>query len=222
MTLSGRSTIFGAALLLGLCLAPAAHADNAGIYLSGSGGGLLLNGSNLSGGGGSIDLDYVPGLVGGGGVGYELPLAPIRLEGELMYRLIDPDTVTAISGTPLVGGSAFSAGGSFTVTSAMGNAYLFLPVPFGLEPYVGVGVGYARVHANNLSGGGFTLIDGTSDGLAYQGIVGVEFDFFPGPIDFGFEYRYFAVEPLTLNGPTGAFGFNYRSHTAMLRLRISL
>lgn len=222
MTKHGRSSVLGAALLLCVALPPSARADGAGLYLSGSIGGLAMSGQSLSGSGGTFDLSYVPGLVGGGALGYELPVLPVRFEAEVMYRSIDANSITALSGTPIVSGTPFSASGALNVTSAMGNAYVFLPVPFGLEPYVGVGLGYARVHADNLSANGTTLVDGSADGLAYQGIIGVEFDFIPGPIDVGIEYRYFAVDPVTLNGPGGNFGFKYESHNAMLRLRLSL
>lgn len=222
MKFSLRPGALVAALMLCVMATTPARGDGAGLYFSLSAGGQILAEDTLSGTGGVIEPQYTFGLVGGGAIGYELPILPIRFEAEAMYRTADFNDVTAITGTPITTGTEFPANGAGKVLSGMLNAYVFLPIPIGLEPYAGIGVGYARVTIDGLAAGGSTLVSGSDEGLAVQGIVGVEFDFFPGPIDLGLEYRYFAMQEVTIAGTGGSFGLNYASHAVLLRLRLSL
>lgn len=207
----------GVALVLCATSAPRALADGAGLYLSAALGGVLLQNQDLTGSGGTLAPEYVPGIAAAAALGYELPLAPVRLEVEVSYRTTDVDTLTGAT----VGGTA-SAAGSVNVLAGMANAYLFLPVPVGLEPYLGAGVGYARVDVDGLSAGGVSVASGENQVFAYQGIAGVELDFFPGPVDIGIEYRYFVVDDSGISGSGGSFAIGYESHAAMARVRLGL
>lgn len=216
-----RPGALAAALMLCVLATSPAGADGAGVYLSLSAGGQILAEDTLSGTGGVIEPEYTLGLVGGAALGYELPLAPVRIEAEAMYRTADFNDITAVSGTPLAPGG-FPANGAGKVIAGMVNAYVFLPIPIGLEPYAGAGLGYARLEIDGLAAGGSTLVSGSDQAFAYQGILGVEFDFFPGPIDIGLEYRYFAMQAVTISGTGGSFGMKYASHAVLLRVRLSL
>ena len=193
-------------------------ADGSGFYLSVAGGPMILQGEDIEG---SSDLNpnYSTGFAVGGALGYELPALPVRIEAELMYRSNNLDEVSDGSGAILGGAGEASGDGSVKLATAMLNAYVFLPVPFGLEPYIGAGFGYASLDADGLSGGAVSLVDGAADTYAYQFIVGTELDFFPGPIDIGLEYRYLALAKEQISGAAGSFDFNYQSHSLMARLR---
>lgn len=195
-------------------------ADGEGLYLSVAGGAMLLRSNDLDGST-NLDPDYSTGFAVGGGLGYELPALPIRFEAEVMYRSNDLDEISDGSGTILSGTGGVSGGGSVNVLTAMANAYVFLPVPVGLEPYIGAGFGYANLDVDGLSGGAVSLISGSADTYAYQFIVGTEFDFFPGPIDIGLEYRYLALAEERISGAAGSFDFDYQAHSVMARVRYS-
>jgi len=196
-------------------------ADGAGFYLSVAAGPNLLMGKKLDGATADLDPDYEIGYAAGGALGYELPLLPIRLEAEVMYRQNDLDQISDGTGTILPGAGKFSGSGSVNVWSAMANGYVFLPVPFGLEPYIGAGLGYAMLDIDGLSGGGVPLVDNKAYTYAYQFIAGVELDIIPGPLDMGLEYRYFGIAKDRVSGSAGSFDVNYQSHSVMARLRYS-
>lgn len=196
------------------------RADGSGFYLTASAGAMLLRSDNIEGST-ILDPNYAPGFGVGGGIGYELPVLPVRLEGEVMYRSNDLDEISDGSGTILSGTSDVPGGGSVNVLTAMINAYVFIPVPIGLEPYLGAGFGYASLNVDGLKGGAVSLIDGSADTYAYQLIAGTEFDVIPGPIDFGIEYRYLALAQEQLSGAAGSFDFDYQAHSIMARLRYS-
>jgi OOP family OmpA-OmpF porin len=207
-------------IVAGLGLPRGSLADGAGVYLSVAAGPTYLVGKNLDGSA-NLEPDYSIGYTAGGALGYELPVLPVRLEAEVMYRRNDLDQISDSSGTILPGTGKFTGNGSVSVLSAMANGYVFLPVAFGFEPYVGAGVGYALLDVNGLSSAGVSLVDDTVDAYAYQAIAGIEFDFIPGPIDLGLEYRYFALSKERVSGSAGSFDFNYQSHSIMARLRYS-
>jgi opacity protein-like surface antigen len=195
-------------------------ADGEGFYLSVAGGAMLLRGNDLEGST-NLDPDYSTGFAVGGALGYELPALPIRFEAEVMYRSNDLDEISDGTGTILSGTGSASGGGSVNIVTAMANAYVFLPVLVGLEPYIGAGFGYASLDVDGLSGGAVSLVNGSADTYAYQFIVGTEFDFFPGPIDIGLEYRYLALAEERISGSAGSFDFDYQAHSVMARVRYS-
>lgn len=195
-------------------------ADGAGLYLSVAAGPAFLVGNDLDGAV-NFEPEYSIGYTAGGAIGYELPVLPVRVEAEVMYRRNDLDRISDRSGTILPGTGEFSGSGSVNVLTAMANAYVFLPVPFGFEPYLGAGIGYGLLDLEGLSGAGVALVDDTVDAYAYQAIAGMEFDFIPGPLDVGLEYRYFALSKERVSGAAGSFDFRYQSHSILARLRYS-
>lgn len=211
-----------ALLILALGLAPGeSRADGSGFYATASAGAMILRSENISGSTATLDPSYSLGYGVGGGLGYELPALPIRLEAEVMYRSNDLDEISDGSGTVLSSTSNVPGGGSVNVLTAMANAYVFLPVPIGIEPYLGAGFGYASLNVDGFRGGATSLVDGSADTYAYQFIAGVEFDVIPGPIDIGLEYRYLGLAKESLSGAAGSFDFDYQAHAVMARLRYS-
>ena len=105
-----------------------------------------------------------------GALGYKFSL--LRLEGELQ---------SLNSGTS--GGStstgAATVSGSLKELSGFANAFLDIPSTLGLAPYVGVGLGYAKIDL-----GQFNVVQGVTNvvqfsgedkAFAYQAMAGLEF-----------------------------------------------
>jgi opacity protein-like surface antigen len=190
-----------------------ARADGKGFYLSAALGAYLVSDDD-TGRSDVIDTSFVPGYGLIAALGYELPRAPVRFEGEIAYRKSDLDDINSIIGT-------ISASGSMAALSLMANAYVFRPSTI-LEPYVGAGIGYARVTTDDIQVAGIGVVGGKDWSPAYQGIIGVEFDALPLAIDLGLEYRYFSAGEIFLSlNPGGSFDLDYDSHNILARIRYS-
>ena len=190
-----------------------ARADGKGFYLSAALGAYLVRDDNV-GRNDVIDISFLPGYGLIGALGYEMPQTPVRVEGEVAYRKSDLDDINSIIGT-------VSASGSMAALSLMANAYVFRPSNL-LEPYVGAGIGFARVTTSDINVAGVGVVGGKDWSPAYQGTIGVEFDFLPSQIDFALEYRYFSAGEISLSiSPGGSFDLDYDSHNILARMRYS-
>ncbi len=126
----------------------AAHAERVGPYVSVFGG--YTNPWNDKN---SLNLDDGFGL--GAAVGYDFGWP--RIEGEVSYQR----------------SSAKGRGGHFGVLAAMLNAYLDIETGTRITPYVGGGVGVARLHADDI--GNVTSLTDSNYEIAWQAIGGVKF-----------------------------------------------
>lgn len=134
-------------------------------------------------------------------LGYKLPYN-LRAEAEASYR--DNNNVLAV---PTLPGTAFLDG---TVKSfaGMANGYVDIPTGTVVTPYVGAGVGMARVD-----------MDGAETLFAYQGMAGISLDVSP-QTSFVLGYKYFASEDLKGSDPTiGSLETPYATHNIELGLR---
>jgi len=90
-----------------------------------------------------------------------------------------------------------------------------------LTPYLGAGVGVARLNANNINSAGTTFADSTDTQLAYQGIAGVSYSVTP-KVSLALDYRYFAtLDPTFTLGPaagSGTYSPGYHTHNVFLSL----
>lgn len=163
----------------------------AGVYVRGSA--LFTHPSDLSVTDASVFKASLKNNIGvAGALGYKFSL--LRLEAELQRVSIstEPDQT---SGTLLAGTSETI--GKVKETSGFANAYVDLPSFFGLAPYFGVGLGYARVNLDNLArvntstpGGTRPVIQfsGRDTVFGYQGMAGLQFHFLgQGTIYAGFR-----------------------------------
>lgn len=115
---------------------------------------------------------YNSGYNAGGNVGFKSN--PLRYEGELSYIHADTKHYDV---NFLRQGGVF---GQSQAITAMANIYYDFPeiVP-AIEPYLGIGLGYAWVEAN-LNGRGplmFTRFHGSNGVFAYQAMTGFSFNF---------------------------------------------
>lgn len=137
---------------------------------------------------GAIDLDkeWTQHL----GLGYAFDNG-LRMEGELSHRFHD-----MISDPPTL------VDGDIHAWSAMANLFWDFNRGGGVEPYIGVGVGVARLNANAT--GAFPAVDGTDTTLAYQGMIGLNAGL-TDQLSLDIGYRYFVAQEAEIDGFAGDF-----------------
>lgn len=146
------------------------------------------------------------GLVNGGyawGNGF-------RTEIEGGYRTNDIDKIT---NTGVRGSSD-----EIYSWSAMGNVLYDFRNTSAFTPYLGAGIGAARVHVKANTTPGTVAIHDDSTEFAYQGIAGVNYAL-TNKVDLGLNYHYFATSPVDLNNAAGAKASgDYQNHSVLVGL----
>jgi len=149
--------------------------------------GYMFQGSSDFSHASSFTLDHRNDWMESGGLGYAFQNG-FRLEGEISHRANRFDS-----------GDLAHAGlvsGSEQVWAAMANVYYDFNRGGGVEPYVGLGAGYARIreHITASAGGGILDHDNT---WAWQAMAGLAFQLTPQwDVDVG--YRYFEAPAQSL------------------------
>ena len=155
----------------------------------------------------SADLDPGPAVMFSIGRGFT---DNIRGEFELGFRANDADSV-----------SGASASGDTDSWSAMINGFYDFDTGGDFTPYIGLGIGGARVEANSISPVSGTSVNDSDFGLAYQAILGTAYqldDQWSATAD----YRYFSAPDLDFSAANGtSVDSNYDAHTFMIGLRFS-
>jgi outer membrane protein OmpA-like peptidoglycan-associated protein len=179
-----------------------------GFYV-GAGGGVNLNlDSDLSGTGINTTADYDTGWAGVGSLGYAFGNG-FRLELEGGYRDNDVDSFSGAS----------SASGDASALSIMGNVLYDFNTGTAFTPYIGAGVGGARIDYDGFSPVGSTSINDDDTVFAYQGIAGVSYNLSPQAQIFA-DYRYFATQDPEFNAASGVgVDGEYASHTVLVGVR---
>ena len=159
-------------LSLALAVLPLAHA---GFYLRGSA--LYTKPGDLSVTNATAFKASLKNNFGvAGALGYKFSL--LRVEGELQRVSIGTEADES-SGT-LLGGISNTTG-KVKETSGFANAYVDFPSFFGLAPYLGAGLGYARVNLDNVtrvsSGRPIVQLSGRDTVFGYQGMIGLQYHF---------------------------------------------
>ncbi len=149
-----------------------------------------------------FSADLEPDWMGALGLGYAFNNG-FRTEGELAYRYNDwegeIDTVPAT--------------GYARSWSAMANLFYDFNRGGGAEPYVGVGVGAARV------GGGIEGIGSDQDTvLAYQALAGIAFDI-SEQLDLDIGYRYFLAPDVEFEAAGLPIDVDYEHQAITVGLR---
>jgi len=161
------------------------------------------------------------GVGAGLSLGYQgVGWAGLRLEGEITVRNNGIGSVTDTSGPLLTPGTTFSAKGSITSLAFMANAlYDFMPDSV-WTPYLGAGIGAARISIGDAGPAGTSInVDATDWQFAYQGIAGVKYAFNPR-WSASLDYRYFATTDPTFSGSVLGTHFSqktqYSTHNVFL------
>ena len=164
--------------------------------------------SSASGASGGT-VKYDNGLAGAAFVGSKLNDS-VRVELELSQRKMDLDSV---AGT--------SASGDAQATAVMGNAMMDLDLELPVTPYVGAGVGMARVNVNNGSPFGGSTIDDSGTAAALQGIAGASYPW-SDRLDGFADYRYFTTGDADFTTAAGtSSSFDLTTHSLMAGLRLN-
>lgn len=201
-----------AALLMQAPLAMAQDASAKGPYLGLSAGFNFNDGADVSGLGINRSVDLDTGWVGLGALGYRYGNG-FRTELEGGWRENDVDSISG-----LAGGS-----GDVSAKSLMANVLYDVRMGGRLMPYIGGGLGYARVDYDGVgpvtAAAPGARVNGDDDVFAYQGIAGVAY-WMTDALELALEYRYFATEDPGVSTNTGVgLSGEYDSHAGLVGLR---
>lgn len=152
------------------------------------------------------------------GVGYDFNGFRLELEGGHRFNQLEP--------------SGAFASGDVHVWSGMVNAFIDFNRKGRILPYIGGGLGYARLEANGVSSpiGTFQRFDDGENAFAFQGLAGVTYKLTERlALDVG--YRYFNAQDADFQGFSGSTSFtngtaadfdgDYRSHAVTGGLRLT-
>lgn len=117
--------------------------------------------------------------------GYELPLPILDIRGEAEILYMKPKV---------------KDGRDRKLQSVMLNGVAVIPFVPLIDPYVGLGFGYARYDHTNA--------------MAVQGMLGIEYELPIAPMTVGAEYRYYKI-----NEGTGKTNSESKFHTNILMLK---
>jgi OmpA-OmpF porin, OOP family len=178
-----------------------------GMYVSGNIGSAVLNDSTLTEPGISVDAEFDTGLGITAALGYDMGGG--RVELEFGYRSNDIDKFSA-------GGMSVAGGGDVTSTSLMLNGYFDFKSQSQWTPFLGAGLGMAKVDVENVTIGNIVIGDADDTVFAYQFIAGLGYAVTPNT-SIDISYRYFATADLDLEGTDA----EYDSHNFMIGARFS-
>ncbi len=211
-----KNPIIAAAVSAALLIAPqlADAAPKQGWYLGmGAGAGFLEN-SDVKSGGVTNKLEFDPGYVFSGSVGYAFD-NNLRPEFEINYRRNNVSKAT--------GATSGADTGSEDAIGFMGNLFYDFDTRTMLTPYIGAGLGGALVGADN-AGSVFSgdNIDRQPFMFAYQVIGGLAYELSEN-LDATIDYRYFRTLEPDFKTRSGANVDDalYANHTAMVGLRFT-
>lgn len=193
-------------------------AQNPGPYLGIYVGGQFLASSESSDNLGSFNLEYTPAPSGSVVLGWELEpgsnIGEGRVELEYTRRSNRLDQVEFSDGK-------VAADGDLTADSLLFNAFGVYRSNSVWTPYLGAGLGIARITAADLSVTGQPLSDDDALVFAYQFGFGTDIALTESLIlDLG--YRLFSTSKAKLKEANGEeFKLEYLSHSAMLGLRLN-
>lgn len=195
-----------------LFLSAGAMAAEPNWYVGGAGGATWFEPSDSDANGNSYENRFDTGYVFSGAIGREFGNG-LRAEGEVGYRNASVDTITPNSG------SEFNGEGSMSALSLMANGLYDFDVGMKIKPYIGAGIGFARVSANDIKLNGSQLVDDSDVVFAYQAIGGLGYDLTRDWTAFA-EYRYFATLDPTFNATGGGdYDSQFMSHNALVGVR---
>lgn len=204
-----RSGIAASAMLAaGATLALPATDAAAQWYVEGQGGVNFPQDSDLDGTGFDVDADLDEGFVGLVTIGHDYE-GLFRVGGEFGYRGGDVDKVGGLSAT-----------GDVDVLSAMLNVFLDFNVGEpALKPFIGAGLGVARIDANGVNPVNGLRMDDDDFGLAGQLMAGVAFRVAEN-LDLTGTYNLFYVPDVEFGLSNGTdVDANYLSHSVLIGLR---
>ncbi len=204
--------VITASCLFGLVTASVASAQN-GLYVSGNFGVSIVNDLTASGnddeGAWSADTSWDTGYAMHVAVGYDFN--PIRTEVEFGYAKNDCDEVD---------NGEQATDGDVTATTILVNAYYDFHNSSSFVPYLGAGLGYAKIGYNNLNAADWDYPFDTDDSVfAYQFMAGVAYTI-NSNISVDLSYRYVGTSDPSLDDVDGStVDFEYNAHVVSLGVK---
>lgn len=204
-------------ICLPLFLCAPALARHAGPYAGLFAGGTLLPDSKSSDSQGDFSLTFDPGIQESAVIGWELeqgnPLGEGRIELEYSHRSNPLNEVKFVEGN-------FQGDGDLTADSLLINVFAVYHDNSRWAPYFGVGIGAARIKADDLQVSGQPLSSDSATVFAYQLGIGCEYGLTDSlSLDLG--YRYFGSSRPKFSEENGeSFNMDYASHSLVLGVKV--
>lgn len=142
------------------------------------------------------------------GVAYPSGLRP---EAALRYRENDYESLDLQQGFGDANGSTAPADGSFSSSSLMGNVWFDFLKHHVVSPYIGAGIGVARVDIDNLGVGGQSSVDDSDTVFAYQGGAGLSYAL-SELATLSLDYRFFATDDPEFRTSVNPLVTEYATH----------
>lgn len=200
-----------AAVAAGLLLAAgAARAEQPGPYVSLGIGPNWVNDADLSGSGVSDKAKFETGfgLLGAAGYAFDRNW---RAEAELGFRSNKIDTLAGGGGD----------GGHVNAWSLMGNVLYDVDTGSNWTPYLGVGAGLLKYSPSGMRPTATTSLNDSDTNFAYQGILGIGYQFTPST-EFFVDYHYLrSLDPSVQSSNGTDLDTKYRANTVMIGVRYS-
>ena len=175
-------------------------------YVGGNVDLVFLSEADFKNAGVTQEATFDAGFGVGGCAGYDFGFA--RAEGEVVYRKNNVNKVTTLEFGKV------SPSGDISALSFMLNGFYDFKNQTRITPYIGAGIGVARVDLSTVSGGGIRISGGDDIVFAYQFEVGFG-NRVNESITLDLGYRYFATTDPQL-GDTDA---EYHSHNFLASIR---
>jgi len=184
-----------------------AEAAEKGFYVGVAGGYNFPLDSDLGSNDAELDSDWA----GLGALGYAFANG-LRLEGEFGYRTNDVDKITGFSGTS----------GDINTSTFMTNLlYDFHLDGLPITPYIGAGIGAARVAVDASTTSPAMTVNDSDVGFAWQGIVGASLEL-NRYLALTADYRFVNAPDLTFKNNSGTkLDSDYTTNQIMVGLRFT-
>ena len=164
-----------------------------------------------------FESEYDDGFNVGLTVGVAYP-SGLRPEAALRYRENDFESLDLMQGFGGANGETVPADGRFTSSSLMGNVWFDFIKHAVVSPYVGAGIGVARVSIDDLAVADQSSIDDDDTVFAYQAGAGLTFAL-TELAKLSLDYRYFATDDPEFEGSVNPFTTEYATHNVGLGFR---
>ena len=210
-----RISILAVCLLL---IAPSAEAADGRFYFGAHGGLNLVQGARNDSAPGSFNFEFDPGFVAAATLGFDLreghpSIGVGRVELEAAYRRNSLDEVAYLE-------TDLPAGGNMTVSSLMLNTFGEHRGTRPWIPYIGAGIGVARLELKEVRFGENVLVDDSTTVFAWQVGAGLGLEV-SRHIALDLGYRYFsAFDPKFRDARGVRFESEYDNHQIMAGVRI--
>ena len=207
LVMLARTLVIAAVGAAALLFSPlTASADDKGLYIGAAAGvNAFPEDSGLNSADASLKWDWATS----GSLGYMFGNG-FRAEGQFGYRPNDVDSISGVSG---------GTGDLGTMNFMANLLYDFNQFGWVVTPYVGVGVGLARVEANGVRPVSASSINDSSVGFAMQAIVGASYDL-NEHWSLTADYRHLRVPDLTFKTDGGtSVDSDYATNEFLVGLR---